>query len=302
MASATFPIPIGGDGSTVDDTTSATTGLDNGGHRTRLVPAFTNIINIAQYMINLLTAALNGAATSATSTTSLLIGTGTKALTLAQTGKGFAIGQTVVIASTAGATNQMLGVITAFNSGTGAMTVEVSSVSGSGTLADWTIAVSASAGVASSRSVNTSGLASGGGNLSADRTIAVTAAAASDMRAGTSNVLAVTPLALANAMPPVAAAYSATETLDFSTGFNFDIASLTGNMTLANPTNMKVGQSGRIRIPQDATGSRIISYGSWWKGAGGAQALTTTANAVDTLIYYVKDASTIEYNLLRAFA
>jgi hypothetical protein len=104
------------------------------------------------------------------------------------------------------------------------------------------------------------------------------------------------------AAAPVAAAYAATVTLDFSTGFNFDLGALTGAMTLANPTNAKIGQSGRIRIPQDATGSRVITYGTWFKAAGGAQPLSTAASAIDILYYFVRDASTIEYSLSRAFA
>lgn len=302
MASVTFPASVGGDGSTVTDDNNASTGLGANGHRTRFVPALAQIVAIAAYIVNICTAALNGAATSATSTTSLLIGTGAKSLTLAQTGKGFAIGQTVVIASNAGATNQMIGIITAFNSGTGAMTVQVSSVSGAGTLADWTIAVSSSAGVASSRTITAAGLITGGGDMSADRTVTVTAAVAADVRTGTSVATAMTPKSLADAMAPVSVSYGATVTLDLSTGLNFDIGTLTGGMTLANPSNAKVGQSGRIRIPQDATGSRLITYGSWFKGVGGPQTLSTAANSVDLLVYFVRDATTIEYSLQKAVA
>lgn len=302
MASVTFPTSVGGDGSTVTDDSNVTTGLGGGGHRTRFVPSLSQLVAVAQFVVNLCTAALNGAATSATSTTSLLIGTGTKALTLAQTGKGFAIGQTVVIASNAGATNQMIGIITAFNSGTGAMTVEVSSVGGAGTLADWTVAVSSTAGVSSSRNINVAGLATGGGNLAADRTITVTAAVSSDVRTGTSTATAMTPKALADSMAPVSVSYAASVALDLSTGFNFDIGTLTGNITLANPSNAKVGQSGRIRLTQDGTGSRTITYGSWFKGVGGAQALSTAINTVDLIAYFVKDATTIEYTMLKAVA
>jgi hypothetical protein len=87
--------------------------------------------------------AVNATGTSATSTTSLTVGTGAKALTLAQTGKAFALGQPVVIARTsAPATVYMAGRISAFNSGTGALTVEVEMAAGSGTYTDWTIALS----------------------------------------------------------------------------------------------------------------------------------------------------------------
>ncbi|MCA3715069.1 hypothetical protein [Phenylobacterium sp.] len=90
--------------------------------------------------------ALNAPGTNATSTTSLTIGLGSKSLTI-QTGKAFAVGQAAVIASTANPMNQMTGVITAHNSGTGALTVNVLSINGSGTLAAWTISLTALASV-----------------------------------------------------------------------------------------------------------------------------------------------------------
>ncbi|MFZ2998726.1 MAG: hypothetical protein WA071_00110 [Undibacterium umbellatum] len=90
--------------------------------------------------------AINAPGTSATSTTSLIIGPGLQTLTLAQTGKSFTPGQTVVIPSIASPGNQMTGVITAFNAGTGAMTVNVSSVLGAGTFASWAVALSGKTG------------------------------------------------------------------------------------------------------------------------------------------------------------
>jgi hypothetical protein len=86
--------------------------------------------------------ATNAPGTSATSTTSLAIGTGTKALTV-QTGKAFVVGQWVTVTSTATPTNWMHGQITAYTSGTGALTVNVTAVGGSGTYAAWTIGLSA---------------------------------------------------------------------------------------------------------------------------------------------------------------
>lgn len=86
--------------------------------------------------------AVNAPGTSATSTTSLAIGTGSKSLTV-QTGKAFVVGQWVTITSTATPANWMHGQISAYTTGTGALTVSVSMVGGSGTLAAWTVALSA---------------------------------------------------------------------------------------------------------------------------------------------------------------
>lgn len=80
-----------------------------------------------------------------TSATSLTIGTGSKSLTI-ETGKGYVAGQAVLIASTAAPTNFMTGQVTSYNSGTGALVVSVSSAAGSGTVAAWTISVTALAG------------------------------------------------------------------------------------------------------------------------------------------------------------
>lgn len=52
MSSVTFPTAIGGDGSTVSDDDNASTGLRNGGWRTRFIPCFTNLVNIADYMVS----------------------------------------------------------------------------------------------------------------------------------------------------------------------------------------------------------------------------------------------------------
>jgi hypothetical protein len=88
--------------------------------------------------------ALLTAGTNATSTTSLTPSIGSKSFTLAQTGKTFVVGQFVSIAdSSTPSTKYMLGAITAFNAGTGAITVDVTSYSGSSAGTAWVIAASA---------------------------------------------------------------------------------------------------------------------------------------------------------------
>lgn len=90
----------------------------------------------------------------------------------------------------------------------------------------------------------------------------------------------------------------ATITPDFGTFNNFTVT-LGGNRTLANPTNLVAGQSGVIYIVQDATGSRTLAFGSNWKFPGAtAPILTTTANAVDVLVYAVRSTSYIAAQLL----
>jgi len=76
-------------------------------------------------------------------------------------------------------------------------------------------------------------------------------------------------------------------TLNFSTNQNF-VLTLTGNVTLANPTTETVGQSGFITFIQDGTGSRTVSLGTDFETAGGAGlTLTSTASATDIVPYVV---------------
>ena len=109
---------------------------------TALGSANTITYNNAIEAYNSAVGAVNAPGSSATSTTSLSIGTGAKSLTI-QTGKGFVVGQSVKIAYTTAPTNWMLGDITAYNSGTGALDVNVTTISGTGgPFTAWTVAIS----------------------------------------------------------------------------------------------------------------------------------------------------------------
>lgn len=89
-----------------------------------------------------------------------------------------------------------------------------------------------------------------------------------------------------------------TITPDFAAANNFSLT-IGGNRTLANPTNLTAGQSGVIVITQDGTGSRTLAYGSYWKFSNGtAPTLTTTAAAVDVLVYYVESSTRITAKLV----
>ena len=90
----------------------------------------------------------------------------------------------------------------------------------------------------------------------------------------------------------------ATITPDFAVANNFSVT-LGGNRTLANPSNLTAGQSGCIWITQDGTGSRTLAYGSQWDFTGGtAPTLTTTAAAVDCLVYAVQSSTKITATLV----
>lgn len=86
-----------------------------------------------------------------------------------------------------------------------------------------------------------------------------------------------------------------TKTLDFATANNFQLTlANTGSCELANPSNLTAGQSGSIFIVQDATGSRLLTFGSYLDFAGGtAPTLSTTAAAVDRIDYLVRSTTSI---------
>ena len=76
-------------------------------------------------------------------------------------------------------------------------------------------------------------------------------------------------------------------TLDFATNQNF-VLTLTGNVTLANPSTEVVGQSGFIAFIQDGTGSRTVALGTDYETAAAAGlTLTATASATDLVPYLV---------------
>jgi hypothetical protein len=83
-------------------------------------------------------------------------------------------------------------------------------------------------------------------------------------------------------------------TLDFSANQNF-VLTFTGNVTLANPSTEAVGQAGVIVCIQDGTGSRTLSLGTDYEtAAGGGITLSTAANAVDVIPYFVKASASIQ--------
>mgnify|MGYP003525153983 FL=1 len=90
--------------------------------------------------------AINSPATYATSTSSITPAIGTNAFTLAQTGKAFVVGQFVTVADATTPTTKFFnGAITAFNSGSGAITVTAIVVVGTSSGSNWVVTAAAPA-------------------------------------------------------------------------------------------------------------------------------------------------------------
>ena len=155
---------------TYSDDSDPNTGLDAGGHVDRLVPMILDTVYVANYALtqaglattngaaqvalataqvglatNIATTVAQSPSTSATSTTSLTISIASKSLTLAEFGKSYSVGQTINI-STQNGENVMSGIITAFVTANGVMTVNILKVIGSGTFASWIISLGAMGG------------------------------------------------------------------------------------------------------------------------------------------------------------
>jgi hypothetical protein len=73
-----------------------------------------------------------------------------------------------------------------------------------------------------------------------------------------------------------------TVTIDCHASNVFEVE-LTGNITMAAPTNPVDGQVINVIIRQDVTGGRTITWNAVWAFFGGVPAMTTTAGATDLI-------------------
>ena len=95
------------------------------------------------------------------------------------------------------------------------------------------------------------------------------------------------------AMAEVTLTDAASIAWNMNNGMNFTVT-LGGNRTLANPTNPIVGKSGRLRVVQDATGGRGLTFGTNYEFAYGlAASISSAANAQDILYYDVISSTRI---------
>jgi len=80
---------------------------------------------------------------------------------------------------------------------------------------------------------------------------------------------------------------------DMTSNTNFTVT-LAGNRTMQNPNTMITGQSGVFYVQQDSTGSRTLSWGSYYRFSGNtAPTLSTSANSVDVVAYAIKNTTSI---------
>lgn len=300
MTSVTFDPALGGDGSTVSDDANPTTGLRAGGYRTRFAAALAQMVAMmgftkgqAQIATDAALSALNAPATSATSVTSLsLTDTGNITLTLAEVGKAFTKSMTIGLGVDSDPAKFMTGVITAFNSNTGLMTVAMQSKSASGgPFAAWNVFRTSSAGVPATRAVGVSGgLLTGGGTLAADFSIGLSKADAGEIAGGTVDDEVMTPKGWADS--------GIRQTLVDAANIAWPITrrkakvTLGGNRAMLAPSGMVEGGEYSLAIIQDGTGGRSLSWaGCYDFGIDGVPILSTGAAKIDMVYLECLDAT-----------
>lgn len=219
-------------------------------------------------------AAVSASTYMGTSTSSITMAAGTKTAHTAQTGRAFAVDDPVVLIVRTDPDARLYGAVSVSDgSDDYSVVVAADGVVGSGgPYADW---------------------------IMIHQAFLPVGATAAELRALTSPYVTVTPDSIADALDEVTLTDGATITPDFGAGWNFTVT-LAGNRALANPSNLGKRQSGYIRVVQDGTGSRTLSFGSAWKREGGAPTLTTTASATDYIFYQVISASVIVYSIVKA--
>jgi hypothetical protein len=86
---------------------------------------------------------------------------------------------------------------------------------------------------------------------------------------------------------------SGTAVIDLTQG-NDVAANLSGNLTIANPSNMTVGTGGHIRLWQNTAGQYAVAFGSIWNFGQNGAPNWGAPNRRLTIIYYVSDTDTIQ--------
>lgn len=147
MASVTL------DGNEYSADGSAPRDMLNGGHRTWFIPALADMLTEAQVAVTARQASeaardlalIYASALSGTSSSSITVATGGLSIT-ASAGKQWQVGQHLYVARTAAPTTWLAARVVSYNAGTGALSLDVVAVNGSGTYTDWQISIGGAQG------------------------------------------------------------------------------------------------------------------------------------------------------------
>lgn len=155
------------------------------------------------------------------------------------------------------------------------------------------------------RTITAAGLATGGGDLTADRTITVSAASEPEYRAGIDTSKALTTKIIYDAATVKALTEANTIAIDLSNGFHFGGASeaplpLTTNCTLGAPTNVKSGKTGVIWVVASGA-TRTLTLNSAWTLAAGVETgpYAVAAGKELGVAYLVRGSTVIVTSIIR---
>jgi hypothetical protein len=211
----------------------------------------------------------------ATSTSSLVVGAGTKTIhfNTAKPSLAVATYQVAIVLASDNSIKMIGNVATVTDSDDITVTVVSSGVSGSGTYSGpWLIIAGAFLG---------------------------SGATAAEIRAGVTDQVSLSPGPMYSALAEVTVTSAAGSiALDMSTFINA-YHDLTENTVLANPTNAKPGQSGRIRVRQHASSAKTCATGTNWYRQGGDLPVDTTLSGYTIYHYDVVASNYILYTMKR---
>lgn len=191
------------------------------------------------------------------------------------------------------------GQFTTLTAATGIFTSRVSGATITGNTGQFTNITGNTAGFTTITGITVTGtnIGVGSGITFPDETVQTTAAVTVANVATTTGIQTFT---AAQRGAVVVVPYATGISLNFSSGNNFQIT-LTGNTTLQNPTNIVSGQAGVITVIQ-GTASNTMAFSTGWQypgGSGSTPTITATSGAVDLLVYYTKDTSSVSYRLVQ---
>ena len=300
MSSVTFATSVGGDGSTVTDDSNPSTGLANGGHRTRFVPALAQTVAVAANTVTKATeAAASAAAASAsaasaaaiagafvsTSTTAWSPVIGSKTFTV-QAGEQYTAGIFVTVVSASAPSIWGFGQVTAYAADQ--LTIDIQVISGSTSKADWNISLTGARGAPGlGVTPQAVGFLLQGGTTAKTMTVDVdvtasllaqTAATQAEMEAGSVTALrTMTPLRIAQAIAALAPGYGLFRKADPTVV----LFSKTGNFTVSTQTALYVEVNGAIKtiasgtvVTMPGTATAGTDYAIWAKTDGTLEATT----------------------------
>jgi len=265
------------------------------------IPNFINELNAAGDVVNV--------STTGSSVTSNTIGTGAKSFTT-QTGLGYGVGRTLRMANSS--TNFMTGEVTSYNSGTGSLVMNITSVSGSGTFTSWVITLGA-VGASTAGTVS----ATPGGNLAGATVQAQlteldaekAGLALNNTFTGTNDFLNVTAESAlidgagglgfttgSGGSVTQATSKTTAVTLNKYTGrITMNAAALVANTTVTFTLNNSLLEAGDVIILNHIGGGTVANYNTWVAtGAGSA-----TINVRNITAGSLSDALILQYVVIK---